>query len=119
MNYYRLYSLDNMDSHIVDVRDFRADGDDAAIVKVGGPVSGVSRELWNLGRKVMDFTQQSPSSADSLALASIQAQIMPGGACCPKAAQRSTREHRAAPNLHTFAREIPRRAKGKNGDNIS
>jgi hypothetical protein len=57
MHYYRLYSLDSRDAHIIDVHDFRADGDDAAILKVGAPVVGVSRELWNLGRKVMDFAQ--------------------------------------------------------------
>ena len=57
MHYYRVYSLDIMDAHIIDVRDFRASGDAAAILKVGPPLSGVSRELWNLGRKVMDFAQ--------------------------------------------------------------
>lgn len=55
--YYRLYSLDTQDRHIIDVRDFSADGDAAAITKVGAPLLGVSRELWNLGRKVLDFTQ--------------------------------------------------------------
>lgn len=57
MHYYRLYSLDIMDAHIIDVRDFRADGDADAILKVGIPILGVSRELWNLGRKVMDFAE--------------------------------------------------------------
>lgn len=57
MHYYRLYSLDIMDAHIIDVHDFRADCDSAAIVKAGAPVLGVSRELWNLGRKVADFLQ--------------------------------------------------------------
>ena len=57
MHYYRLYSLDIKDAHIIDVHDFRADTDVAAILKVGPPVVGVSRELWNLGRKVMDFAQ--------------------------------------------------------------
>ena len=57
MHYYRVYSLDIMDDHIIDVRDFRANGDAAAILKVGPPLSGGSRELWNLGRKVMDFAQ--------------------------------------------------------------
>ena len=55
MHYYGLYSLDVSDTHIIDVSDFRADGDAAAILKVGNPVAGVSRELWNLGRKVMGF----------------------------------------------------------------
>lgn len=57
MRYYRLYSLDVRDKHIVDMRDFSAEGDAAAIAKVGAPEFGVSRELWNRGRKVMDFAQ--------------------------------------------------------------
>jgi hypothetical protein len=57
MRYYRLYTLDITDSHIVDVRDFRAPGDDAAVLEVNVPVRGQSRELWNLGRKVMDFPE--------------------------------------------------------------
>lgn len=56
MTYYRLYSLDIRDKHIVDIRDFFAEGDAAAIAKIGAP-DGVSRELWNRGRKVMDFKQ--------------------------------------------------------------
>lgn len=56
MHYYRLYSLDIMDAHIVDVRDFRADGDADAILKAGAPILGETRELWNRGRKVMDFS---------------------------------------------------------------
>jgi len=55
--YYRLYSLDIRDAHIIDARGFRADGDAAAILKVGALDFGVSRELWTLGRKVMDFAQ--------------------------------------------------------------
>ena len=55
MFYYRLYSLDIMDAHIIDVLDFRADGDAEAIIKAGSPNMGVSRELWNQGRKVMEF----------------------------------------------------------------
>ena len=57
MHYYRLYSLDLDDHHIIDVHDFRADGDDAAIKKAGAPIVGVSRELWNQGRKVLDLAQ--------------------------------------------------------------
>ena len=57
MHYYRLYSLDTMDEHIVDVRDFRANSDAAAILKAGAPILGVSRELWNLERKVIEFVQ--------------------------------------------------------------
>jgi len=55
--YYRIYSLDLGNAHIVDVDHFEADGDAAAILKVGAGVIGVSRELWSLGRKVMDFAQ--------------------------------------------------------------
>jgi hypothetical protein len=57
MAYYRVYSLDLMDRHIIDVHHFEANGDAAAISKVGCAALGVSRELWNLGRKVMDFAQ--------------------------------------------------------------
>ena len=55
--YYRIYSLDVRDAHIIDVDYFEADGDAAAILKVGAGATGVSRELWSLGRKVMDFIQ--------------------------------------------------------------
>lgn len=55
MAYYRIYSLDREDAHIVDVNDFEAEGDAAAIAKVGTCALGLSRELWNRGRKVMDF----------------------------------------------------------------
>lgn len=55
MAYYRIYSLDRADAHIVDVNDFEAEGDAAAIAKVGPCALGLSRELWNRGRKVMDF----------------------------------------------------------------
>jgi hypothetical protein len=55
MAYYRIYSLDQMGRHFIDVHHFEADGDADAVSKVGLGVLGVSRELWNLGRKVMDF----------------------------------------------------------------
>jgi hypothetical protein len=55
MYYYRLYSLDIDDHHIVDVRDFRANGDAAAIVKAGIPLAGETRQLWNQGRRVLEF----------------------------------------------------------------
>ena len=55
MYYYRLYYLDSPDRHIIDVRDFRANGDLAAIVKAGIPLSGEKRELWNQGRKILEF----------------------------------------------------------------
>ena len=56
MHYYRLYYLDSEDHHIIDVRDFRANRDSAAIVKAGIPLSGESRELWNRGRKVLELS---------------------------------------------------------------
>ena len=56
MYYYRLYSLDTDGVHFIDVQDFRANGDAAAILKVGKPL-GVNRELWSLGRKVMEFAK--------------------------------------------------------------
>lgn len=52
--HYRIYVLDNDDHHI-DVSEFRAPGDLAAIVKAGPPRSGVLRELWNQGRKILEF----------------------------------------------------------------
>ena len=55
MAYYRIYFLDRVDSHIIDVNDFEAEGDAAAIARVGPCSLGLSRELWNRGRKVMDF----------------------------------------------------------------
>ena len=57
MHYYRLYSLDLNDNHIIDVRDFRANSDVAAIAKAGPPQGGVSRELWNRDRRVLELTQ--------------------------------------------------------------
>ncbi len=56
MSYYRVYSLCNDGTHFVDFDQFDADGDTAAILKVKIGEVGVSRELWNLGRKVMDFS---------------------------------------------------------------
>ncbi|MDP9423360.1 MAG: hypothetical protein M3Q19_11125 [Pseudomonadota bacterium] len=55
MAYYRLYSLDLEESHIIDVHPFIADSDSTAILKVRLDDLGIARELWNLGRKVMDF----------------------------------------------------------------
>jgi len=55
MFYYRVYYLDSDDHHIIDVRDFRANGDVAAIVKAGIPLSGEIRELWNQGRRVLEL----------------------------------------------------------------
>ena len=56
MYYYR-YFLDLNDHHIIDVRDFRANTDAAAIVKAGVPRQGISRELWNRGRRVLELVQ--------------------------------------------------------------
>lgn len=55
MAYYKVYSLCNDDTHFVDFDQFDAEGDMAAILMVKVGDLGVSRELWNLGRKVMDF----------------------------------------------------------------
>ena len=57
MHYYRLYSLDLNDDHIIDVRDFRANTDVEAIAKAGIPQDGVSRELWNRDRRVLELTR--------------------------------------------------------------
>ncbi len=46
MAYYRLYSLDLCDHHIMDVSDFSADSDPAAMLQVMPDRLGVSRELW-------------------------------------------------------------------------
>lgn len=55
MAYYRLYSLDLEHYHIIDVSSFVADSDAAAILQVRQINPLMARELWNLGRKVMDF----------------------------------------------------------------
>lgn len=55
MYYYRLYYLDSKADHFIDFREFRASGDFAAIVKAGIPLKGELRELWNQGRKVLEF----------------------------------------------------------------
>lgn len=58
MYYYRLYFLD-LDGHrIIDVRDFRANGDAAAIMKAGVALPGELRELWNQERKVLELRSQ-------------------------------------------------------------
>jgi hypothetical protein len=64
MAYYRLYSLDLEDSHFIDVQPFIADSDSTAILKVRPDDVGIARELWNLGRKVMDFPPRPPLIAD-------------------------------------------------------
>jgi len=57
MYYYRLYSLDTDGVHFIDVQNFRANGDAAAILKAGKPRVGANRELWSRGRRVMDFAR--------------------------------------------------------------
>lgn len=52
--HYRIYYLD-ADNHHIGVLDFRAPGDLAAIVRAGPPIFGELRELWNQGRKVLEF----------------------------------------------------------------
>ena len=63
MAHYRLYSLDLKNFHIIDALSFIADSDSAAILKVRPDQLGISRELWNLGRKVMDFPPRTPPAA--------------------------------------------------------
>ncbi len=65
MAYYRLYSLDLEENHIVDVVSFSADSDSAAILKVRPSGLSVARELWNLSRKVMDFPPAAPIASDN------------------------------------------------------
>jgi hypothetical protein len=65
MAYYRLYSLDLEDSHIIDVSSFVADSDSAAILKVRRVGTCVACELWNLGRKVMDFPPRAAIAPDN------------------------------------------------------
>lgn len=55
MSSYRLYSLSINGNHIIDVDQFSAFGDAAACLCVKPGKLGVARELWSLGRKVMDF----------------------------------------------------------------
>ena len=55
VHYYRVYSLDFDDHHIVDVHDFRANTDAEALVKAGRSEGNVSRELWNRDRMVLDL----------------------------------------------------------------
>jgi hypothetical protein len=54
MRHYRLYYLDSKGRHI-DVRDFRAAGDLAAIASAGIARSGEKRELWNQERRVLEL----------------------------------------------------------------
>lgn len=63
MAYYRLYSLDLRKKHFTDVFHFSADCDASAILEVRPDSLGVSRELWNKGRKVMDFAPRAAPAA--------------------------------------------------------
>ena len=74
MPYYRLYSVDAFDGHITDVRHFDADSDAIAIASIQSDLSGVSRELWNQGRKVADFT---PKTLPALKLGAMATLIIP------------------------------------------
>ncbi len=65
MAYYRLYSLDLKNHHIIDVFSFDETSDSAAILEVQPGDLGVARELWNLGRKVMDFPPLAPLAPDN------------------------------------------------------
>lgn len=63
MAYYRLYSLDLRAKHFTDVVHFDAECDAAAILTVKPDVLGISRELWNQERKVMDFDPRTAPSS--------------------------------------------------------
>jgi len=54
MLYYRLYYLDSKGRHI-EVRDFQAAGDLAAIASAGTARQGEKRELWNQERRVLEL----------------------------------------------------------------
>ena len=68
MAYYRLYSLDESNHHILDVDDFDESCDATAISRVNLDLPGVIGELWNLGRKVSEFPHkvQPPILASTL-----------------------------------------------------
>ena len=78
MAYYRLYSLDLEKFHIIDVLPFIADSDSTAILKVCPDEFGIARELWNLGRKVMDFPARLPLVADRVEPNCLKNLIGPG-----------------------------------------
>ena len=77
MAYYRLYSLDPLTSHIVDVIDFDADSDASALLQVKAESSGVPRELWSRDRKVKDIAPKAelaPYRGSSLSMLIAQSQ---------------------------------------------
>ncbi len=55
MFYYRLYSLDSISGHFIDVFQFLSECDASAIEQVASEQRAVARELWNCERKVKDF----------------------------------------------------------------
>ena len=65
MLYYRLYSLDPENGHFTDVSHSVSENDESAILKAESGSEGGLRELWNHGRKVMDFA---PRVAEVIAL---------------------------------------------------
>jgi hypothetical protein len=52
--HYRLYTFGS-DGHVVEVREFQAPTDLAAIIQAGPAKSWARRELWNDGRRVIEF----------------------------------------------------------------
>lgn len=54
MLYYRLYYLDG-DARIIDFEEFQADNDFQAITTAGNPKPGLSRELWNHDRRILEL----------------------------------------------------------------
>ena len=54
MLYYRLYYMDSRGRHI-EVRDFHAAGDLAALASAGAACPGENRELWNRERRVLEL----------------------------------------------------------------
>lgn len=59
MIYYRIYTLDADDEHIIDVNYFHADTDAAAVIEVESRDLRAASELWNQGRKIMSFARRS------------------------------------------------------------
>lgn len=67
MTYYRVYSLNRDGRHIIDVDDFSADNDIAAMGKIRTDPTGACRELWTLGRKVKEFARLTDAEIHLLA----------------------------------------------------
>jgi len=55
MVYYRLYSFDADERHIIDVHHFSAATDALAMLTIMPDQVGIFRELWNQDRKVVDY----------------------------------------------------------------